>query len=339
MASLQPESLFQLSMTIEELLSAATILLEEVILFNEQTQKLLAFQLPISKFHSSSVPTISIKDYLFRIRQYSNCSDSCFVTALIYIDRVQQKGCLLVDTLNVHRLLIASVMLSAKFMDDKYESNQIYSRIGGLCALEMNHLELELWHLLDFSLNVTPEEFARSYSILFQRLHRASTPLPPPAAAPLLVASQSVPSYLPFSINRSETCTSATTIRSSMISVSESPSLTSASFSGCEEWLSEQRDHCLSLSEALSTCPSDSLGVMSTDSEEDLTMASSGPLVEEDEEEAHPAGFMVEVPMVSSSSYPLPSAPLISDEPTTSEDKSLVALCNHFSIVAPIRLN
>lgn len=73
----------------------------------------------MSIFHGFTRPTISIQCYLERIFKYANCSPSCFIVAYIYLDRFAQKQPLLpINSFNVHRLLIASVLISAKFMDD-----------------------------------------------------------------------------------------------------------------------------------------------------------------------------------------------------------------------------
>lgn len=78
------------------------------------------FQLQnISVFHGLARPTISIQSYLERIFKYANCSPSCFVVAYVYLDRfAQRQPSLPINSLNVHRLLITSVLVSAKFMDD-----------------------------------------------------------------------------------------------------------------------------------------------------------------------------------------------------------------------------
>lgn len=70
-------------------------------------------------FHSSIAPGVSIKQYIDRIFKYSNCSPSCLVVAYIYMDKfLQQIGdCL--TSLNVHRLLITSIVLAAKYVEDE----------------------------------------------------------------------------------------------------------------------------------------------------------------------------------------------------------------------------
>lgn len=73
----------------------------------------------ISVFHGLTRPTISIETYLQRIFKYANCSSSCYIVAYVYLDRFTQRHpALPLNSFNVHRLLITSVMLSAKFMDD-----------------------------------------------------------------------------------------------------------------------------------------------------------------------------------------------------------------------------
>jgi hypothetical protein len=73
----------------------------------------------ISVFHGLSRPTITIQSYLERIFKYANCSPSCFIVAYVYLDRfAQRQAALPINSFNVHRLLITSVMVAAKFMDD-----------------------------------------------------------------------------------------------------------------------------------------------------------------------------------------------------------------------------
>jgi hypothetical protein len=70
-------------------------------------------------FHGFKAPNISIEKYLERIFKYANCSPSCFVVAYAYIDRfIRQQPGIPITSLNVHRLLITSVMVAAKFLDD-----------------------------------------------------------------------------------------------------------------------------------------------------------------------------------------------------------------------------
>ncbi|CAI0449691.1 unnamed protein product [Linum tenue] len=114
----------------------------------------------MSIFHGLSRPNISIHSYLERIFKYANCSPSCFVVAYVYLDRFAQKQpSIPISSLNVHRLLITSVLVSAKFMDDIYYNNAYYAKVGGISREEMNLLEVDFLFGIGFELNVTPTTF------------------------------------------------------------------------------------------------------------------------------------------------------------------------------------
>lgn len=103
-------------------LSVLASLLDRVVVRNERQALALSRSLSPQKltvFHGLRAPTISIEKYLERIFKYANCSPSCFVVAYAYIDRfIHQQPGIPITSLNVHRLLITSVMVAAKFLDD-----------------------------------------------------------------------------------------------------------------------------------------------------------------------------------------------------------------------------
>ena len=77
--------------------------------------------------------------YLERIKKYARCSDSCFVVALIYIDRLIETQNVVLTSLNVHRLVITSLMLAAKFFDDLFYNNAFYAKLGGTHILMLSY--------------------------------------------------------------------------------------------------------------------------------------------------------------------------------------------------------
>ncbi|MES1907597.1 MAG: hypothetical protein MHM6MM_000685 [Cercozoa sp. M6MM] len=118
----------------------------------------------VTKFHALRPPSISIGDYLERIARYSCCSGECFVLSLIFVDRIiQTNQYFLVNSLNVHRLLITAVMLSAKFFDDQYFNNAFYGKVGGVPCREVNALEIEFLFMINFNLDVSPEQYQQYY--------------------------------------------------------------------------------------------------------------------------------------------------------------------------------
>ncbi|KAK3152043.1 hypothetical protein QOZ80_2BG0153560 [Eleusine coracana subsp. coracana] len=128
-----------------------------------------------SAFRGRTRPGIAVRRYAERIYRYAGCSPACFVAAYVYLDRLarrrdreeeaeeEEAGAAVVgvDSYSVHRLLITSVMVAAKFMDDIHYNNAYFARVGGVEVAEMNGLELELLFALRFRLNVTPDTFAR----------------------------------------------------------------------------------------------------------------------------------------------------------------------------------
>lgn len=115
----------------------------------------------VTKFQSSYAPDISVLGYLERIRKYARCSDACFIVALIYIDRIIEIRNVVLTALNIHRILITSVLISAKFFDDEFFNNAFFAKLGGVSIWEMNSLELEFLHLVNFTLFVTTETYDR----------------------------------------------------------------------------------------------------------------------------------------------------------------------------------
>ncbi|KAK9078004.1 hypothetical protein SSX86_002061 [Deinandra increscens subsp. villosa] len=114
----------------------------------------------LSIFNALIRPNISIQSYLERIFKYANCSSSCYVVAYVYLNRFVKKQPLLpINSFSVHRLLVTSVLVSIKFMDDICYDNAYYARVGGISTAEINLLEVDFLFGLGFQLNVTPTTF------------------------------------------------------------------------------------------------------------------------------------------------------------------------------------
>uniref|UniRef100_A0A1J3ICY1 Cyclin n=1 Tax=Noccaea caerulescens TaxID=107243 RepID=A0A1J3ICY1_NOCCA len=150
-----------------KLIAFLSSLLERVAESNDQTRRVTTQSQRVSVFHGLSRPAITIQSYLERIFKYANCSPSCFVVAYVYLDRfTHRQPSLPINSFNVHRLLITSVMVSAKFLDDLYYNNAYYAKVGGISTKEMNLLELDFLFGLGFDLNVTPNTFHAYFSYL-----------------------------------------------------------------------------------------------------------------------------------------------------------------------------
>ncbi|KAL8129805.1 hypothetical protein V2J09_018960 [Rumex salicifolius] len=174
------------------LVSFLSALLERVAEENDNSRRWQPQK--VSAFDGLSRPSISIQNYLERIFQYANCSPCCFVVAYVYLDRFAQRQPLLpINSFNVHRLLITTVMLAAKFMDDLYYNNAYYAKIGGISTREINFLEVDFLFGVGFHLNVTPNTFY-TYCSYLQRemlLTQPTLPLSLPCCADSSVCSSS----------------------------------------------------------------------------------------------------------------------------------------------------
>jgi len=126
----------------------------------ERNDRFIMNHTAVTRFHALQPPQITVKSYLYRIAKYSNCSEECFVLALIYIDRLtKHNGNFLVNSLNVHRLMITSIMLAAKFFDDQYYNNTYFGKVGGVSRMEINLLEIEFVFMINFNLHVETDMY------------------------------------------------------------------------------------------------------------------------------------------------------------------------------------
>ncbi|KAI9316785.1 cyclin-domain-containing protein [Dichotomocladium elegans] len=122
-------------------------------------QQLLQQRSAYTCFHARSIPSIDVYSYLTRILKYCPCTNECFLSLLVYFDRMSRNASgLRIDSFNIHRLVIAGIMIASKFFSDIFFTNTRYAKVGGLPVAELNALELEFLHLNDFNLNVTIEE-------------------------------------------------------------------------------------------------------------------------------------------------------------------------------------
>lgn len=109
------------SSAVPRVLTMLSVVLERLVARNDQVCLELATPETsrLNVFHGVKAPSISISKYLERIYRYTNCSPSCFVVGYIYIDRLVHRNPFSpVVSLNVHRLLVTSIMVATKVLDD-----------------------------------------------------------------------------------------------------------------------------------------------------------------------------------------------------------------------------
>ncbi|KAK4741315.1 hypothetical protein SAY87_024903 [Trapa incisa] len=105
-------------------------------------------------------PDMTVQSYLERISRYIRAGPSVYVIAYVYIDRFcQAHPGFRIGSRNVHRLLITTIMVASKYVEDLNYRNSHFARVGGLRTEEMNRLEMDFLFLMGFKLHVNVTVF------------------------------------------------------------------------------------------------------------------------------------------------------------------------------------
>lgn len=148
-------------------------------------------------FHGRNIPAIGLHAYLNRILKYCPTTNEVFISLLVYFDRIAQRAnsdpnssvtasssslssvsasptsqLFVMDSYNIHRLIIAGVTVASKFFSDVFYKNSRYAKVGGLPVEELNHLELQFLLLTNFRLMISLEELQRYADLLLKFWHK-----------------------------------------------------------------------------------------------------------------------------------------------------------------------
>ena len=115
----------------------------------------------IKPFLMRNIPPISIKDYLERLCKHSKINTSTIILILIYIDRICNIQKFKLTYYNVHKLILASMIIAIKYNEDEYYSNKFYSKLGGVSISEIVFLEYNFISLIHYNLFVNNELFKK----------------------------------------------------------------------------------------------------------------------------------------------------------------------------------
>ncbi|KAL8207994.1 hypothetical protein R6Q57_007406 [Mikania cordata] len=112
---------------------------------------------------------MTIQSYLERIFKYTKAGPSVYVVAYVYIDRFcRSQPEFRLTGRNVHRLLITSIMVASKYVEDMNYRNSYFARVGGITTKEMNRLELDFLFMMNFKMHVNVSIF-ESYCCHLER--------------------------------------------------------------------------------------------------------------------------------------------------------------------------
>ncbi|OQE19039.1 hypothetical protein PENSTE_c016G04037 [Penicillium steckii] len=107
------------------------------------------------KFLSKKIPPISLKDYLLRLHRYCPMSTAVYLAASVYINRMTMiEKMFHVTPKNMHRLVLASLLVAIKALEDMGYPHTRIAKVGGVSEQELSKLEISFCFLADFDLRV-----------------------------------------------------------------------------------------------------------------------------------------------------------------------------------------
>ena len=113
----------------------------------------------IISFMTKNIPSMSIKDYLLRLSQFTKMSESTIIIILIYIDRISNINNFRLTYKNIYKLILSATVVAIKYNEDLFYSSAIYAKLGGLSVSELNYLEFQFLILIKFSLFIENDLF------------------------------------------------------------------------------------------------------------------------------------------------------------------------------------
>jgi len=124
----------------------------------------------VTLFDSMYIPGISVSSYFARVCDRTpRASFQSFVMAFFRLRMLNAQDNLRITPLNAHRLLLAALMVTAKFFDDIHYNNACYSDFGGITTQELKLLEIEFLRIIDWELGLDLDLYHTCCLELFSR--------------------------------------------------------------------------------------------------------------------------------------------------------------------------
>jgi len=121
------------------------------------------------KFYSKKPPPISINDYLLRLHRYCPMSTAVYLAAGVYISRIAiEDKSVPVTIRTVHRLLLGSLRVAMKALEDLSYPHARFSGVGGVSEKELAKLEISICYLTNFDLKVDNKMLEENTKSLLQ---------------------------------------------------------------------------------------------------------------------------------------------------------------------------
>lgn len=118
----------------------------------------------LKSFNLVNIPTLSIEQFLMRIKTYSSST-----SVLVYIHSAYLifKLSILLDIVplteyNAHRLILALIRCLTKNLEDVYQKQKSFATVGGVSEKDLFKIEMGFLYLCNFKL-ITGEEILNTY--------------------------------------------------------------------------------------------------------------------------------------------------------------------------------
>ena len=117
-------------------------------------------------FTSYNKPSLSIREYLYRIQTYTEAEDNTIIIGLMYIDRICEHSSVVLTPYNIHRIIFVSILMAIKYNEDINFGFDFYAKIAGLPIKELKILEHNFIDLIKFHFFVDKDEFEKYKSYI-----------------------------------------------------------------------------------------------------------------------------------------------------------------------------
>ncbi len=154
--------LFQISPINTKIISSIALNLQEII--NENLMNIKYSYRKGDPFYTFHLPLISLENYLKRIFFYTKIDISTLIIAIIYIDTFCDLNRYILCLNNIHRIIMASCVLSIKFNEDLSFGNDYYAKMANFSVDLLNRLEYEFYVMMNFKLFVNNDIYRKYYA-------------------------------------------------------------------------------------------------------------------------------------------------------------------------------
>ena len=160
------KNFFLISPLNSRIISSIALNLQEII--NENLMNIKYSYKKGDPFYTLHLPLISLENYIKRIFYFTKIDISTLIISIIYIDTFCDINRYILCLNNIHRIIIASLILSIKFNEDFSFGNDYYAQMANFSVDLLNRLEYEFYVMMNFKLMVN-EDIYRKYYAYFNR--------------------------------------------------------------------------------------------------------------------------------------------------------------------------